>query len=51
MSTLNSKDYGFHLRLDFEQFTTLGPADTVETNGGACVDTFTVTVSYNLNQD
>merc|ERR1712050_19921 len=31
------------LRLDFEQFTTQGPADTVETNGGACVDTFTVT--------
>jgi len=33
------------LRLDFEQFTTLGPADTLEANGGACVDTFTVTVN------
>lgn len=33
------------LRLDFEQFTTLGPADTVETTGGACIDTFTVTVN------
>jgi len=31
------------LRLDFEQFTTLGPADTVETDGGVCPDTFTVT--------
>ena len=31
-------------RLDFETFTILGPADTLETNGGACVDTFDVTV-------
>ena len=51
MCRSNSKDYGFHLRLDFEQFTTLGPADTVETNGGACVDSFTVTVSYDLKQN
>ena len=28
------------LRLDFEAFTILGPADTVETGGGACVDSF-----------
>ena len=32
------------LRLDFESFTTVGPTDTVETNGGECTDTFTVTV-------
>jgi len=30
------------VRLDFETFTTLGPADTVETNGGACQDSFVV---------
>ena len=36
-----------YLRLDFESFTMLGPADTVETLGGACSrDTFKVTVSY-----
>ena len=36
-----------YLRLDFESFTLLGPADTVETLGGACSrDTFKVTVSY-----
>ena len=51
MCRSNSKDYGFNLGLDFEQFTTLGPADTVETNGGACVDSFTVTVSYDLLQN
>ena len=28
------------LRLDFEAFTTIGPADTLETLGGACVDSF-----------
>jgi len=28
------------LRLDFEAFTILGPADTVETGGGVCVDSF-----------
>ena len=28
------------MRLDFEAFTILGPADTVETGGGACVDSF-----------
>jgi len=33
------------LRLDFEQFSNLGPADTVETTGGACQDSFSVTVS------
>ncbi len=32
------------LRLDFETFTLKGPADTVETSGGACTDKFTVTV-------
>ena len=36
-------------RLDFEQFTTNGPADTSETGGGACQDTLTTTVvSYIL---
>ena len=36
-----------YLRLDFESFTLLGPADAVETGGGACTrDTFKVTVSY-----
>ena len=33
------------LRLDFETFTTLGPADTVETDGGLCVDKLTFTVT------
>jgi len=33
------------IRLDFESFTTLGPADTSETNGGKCQDTLTTTVS------
>ena len=28
------------MRLDLEAFTILGPADTVETDGGACVDSF-----------
>ena len=28
------------MRLDFEAFTILGPADTVETGGGVCVDSF-----------
>ena len=51
MCRYNFKDYWFHLRLDFEQFTTQGPADTVETNGGACVDSFTVTVSYDSKQN
>ena len=37
----------FIFRLDFEQFTTLGPADTEETTGGACQDTFMVTVRAN----
>ena len=32
-------------RLDFETFTTLGPADTQETSGGKCVDTLTITVT------
>eukprot|EP00094_Tigriopus_californicus_P003564 TCALIF_03427-PB protein Name:"Protein of unknown function" AED:0.12 eAED:0.12 QI:15/1/0.9/1/0.11/0.4/10/0/376 len=31
------------LRLDFQTFTILGPMDTLETNGGQCVDTFTAT--------
>ena len=36
-------------RLDFEQFTTNGPADTSETGGGACQDTLTTTVvSYTV---
>ena len=30
------------VRLDFETFTTKGPADTIETNGGACQDSFVV---------
>jgi hypothetical protein len=34
-----------YLRLDFDSFTTLGPADTLETSGGACRDTFMVGVS------
>ena len=34
----------FH-SLDFEQFTLNGPADSTETDGGACTDQFTVTVS------
>ena len=33
------------LRLDFERFTTLGPADTVETDGGKCQDILTITVN------
>ena len=33
------------LRLDFETFQTLGPSDTIETTGGACADTLTITVS------
>ena len=37
-----------YLRLDFESFTTLGPADETEAGGGTCVDSFTVTV-YNLD--
>jgi hypothetical protein len=28
------------VRLDFETFTTVGPADTAETSGGACTDSF-----------
>ena len=32
------------VRLDFESFTLRTPADTIETNGGACTDTFMVTV-------
>ena len=30
-------------RLDFDQFTIIGPADTIETDGGACQDTLTTT--------
>ena len=33
------------LRLDFETFTTLGPADSQELSGGVCRDTFKVVVS------
>ena len=34
-----------YLRLDFEAFNLLGPADAAETAGGACTrDTFKVTV-------
>ena len=36
-----------NFRLDFEQFSNLGPADTVETTGGACQDSFSVTVNWN----
>ena len=35
------------LRLDFETFAIQGPPDALETTGGVCVDTFTVTVSIN----
>ena len=38
------KKKNFH-SLDFEQFTLNGPADSTETDGGACTDQFTVTVS------
>ncbi|XP_059097095.1 uncharacterized protein LOC131891508 isoform X2 [Tigriopus californicus] len=31
------------LRLDLESFVIMGPADTMETEGGVCVDTFTAT--------
>ncbi len=34
-----------YLRLDFECFTILGTGATTEANGGACIDTFTVTVN------
>jgi hypothetical protein len=35
------------LRLDFETFTIIGPADTVETTGGKCAsDTFKITVRW-----
>ena len=33
------------LRLDFERFTTNGPADTAETSGGLCQDILTTTVN------
>jgi len=33
------------LRLDFEAFTIEGPADTIETGGGACVDSFTASAT------
>ena len=33
------------VRLDFETFTIEAPADTVETTGGVCVDSFQVTGS------
>ena len=33
------------VRLDFESFTTVGPADTQELLGGVCMDTFTATGS------
>jgi len=33
------------LRLDFETFNILGPADTIETDGGACVDSFQASAS------
>ena len=31
--------------MDFETFTTVGPSDTEETNGGECVDKLTFSVS------
>ena len=37
------------LRLDFETFTTQGPAATEETAGDLCVDTFTVTASVSTS--
>jgi hypothetical protein len=43
-----------YLRLDFESFAILGPADSSEVAGGACRDTLILTVSkfyegsYNL---
>ena len=34
-------------RLDFEQFSTNGPADTIETDGGRCQDVLNIqTVGY-----
>jgi hypothetical protein len=33
------------LRLDFESMTIAGPADTLETTGGTCKDTFKIVVS------
>ncbi len=34
------------LRLDFEAFTIQGTGATTEVNGGACLDSFTVTVTF-----
>ena len=38
------------IRLDFEAFSIVGPADTIETMGGKCTDTFQATsVSFNIS--
>ena len=38
------------IRLDFEAFSIVGPADTIETMGGKCTDTFQATsVSLNIS--
>ena len=37
-----------YLRLDFESFTIVGPSTSLETNGGACQDTFKVNVSEKI---
>ncbi len=37
------------LRLDFEQFTMLGTTDTIETTGGVCQDSFSVTVNAKMS--
>ena len=34
-------------RLDFDTFTTNGPVDTTETNGGECQDSLTITTVTN----
>lgn len=36
------------LRLDLQIFTIFGPANTLETNGGECVDTFSATTSTGM---
>ena len=34
-----------NIRLDFEQFTTNAPADTIETGGGLCQDILTISTN------
>ena len=37
------------VRLDFDSFTTMGPATTEETTGGACTDSFVITGTSGLS--